>query len=718
MKLLGRLDKLLYHSSDTGFVMALFKVKETKKFEVVSGKLFDLNFNVDIILEGEYYFNQKYKKNQFEFTSYEIIKPSDTDSIYEFLKSDFIKGCGAKTAKKIVDFYKEESLEKLEVLENILALKIAPKTALNINEQVLAFKNSKVIIDDLISLGFTMEEASKVFFKYQGGTLDIVENHFYKLKEIILFQKLDMMYLAKNDPNTSERIYHLIIEVLKFYAFSDGHVFLFREELIDYLRLRYRVNPSSDEFEEVTKLLESDCEIIIVGTKYYLTEYYDAEILVSKKLKDVSQKDKIKLKHIDARIESLEESLNIKYDSLQKEAIVSALTNNFTIISGGPGTGKTTILNAIVSLYVIENMIGPAVVPAKIALLAPTGRASKKMSQSTGYPGYTIHKHLKWNRESDTFEYNEENHIPQDLIIIDEISMIDLKLFSSLMKALKKNVQIILVGDASQLPSVGAGLVLSDLIESDLFNFISLSKIYRQEEDSYIPFLSQNIKNGEVNESMLQKKEDYNFIKCSSDNIQMLVNQILIKAKEKEICADNIQILAPIYRGSAGIHSLNEVMRNLYNPKDFERREYKFNDAIFREGDKVIYLVNDSELGISNGDIGYILKIIKNEKMSFIVSFDDKNVTFERKHLNHLAHAYAITVHKSQGSEFENVIMPISEDYGNMLFNKLLYTGVSRAKKSLILVGDENVLSRAILNNKPSLRNSSLKDALMSIFID
>jgi len=420
-------------------------------------------------------------------------------------------------------------------------------------------------------------------------------------------------------------------------------------------------------------------------------------------------------------IEKLEKKLNITYNDDQKEAIVSSLNNNISIISGGPGTGKTTIINAIVKLYIEHNKLNNIDLIEQIALLAPTGRAAKKMSSSTGLPASTIHRYLKWNKDNNEFMINENNKNFQRLIIVDEVSMIDSALFNALLKGIHSYVKLILVGDSHQLPSVGPGLVLSDLINSDLFNYVPLNLIYRQSENSYIPYLAREIKNKDLCEEFINKKDDYNFIVTENNDIKLTIKKIIEAGIKKGYDENNLQILAPMYKGDNGIDNLNKMLCDIFNP-DEGTPKINYGEVTYKIGDKVLQLVNDADNNVFNGDIGFIRNITTHnniqKKDTITIDFDGNYVIYQKKDLKNIRHAYAITIHKSQGSEFDHVIMPISFNYGSMLYNKILYTGVSRAKKSLLLIGNPNAFYKGIMNDYGDLRKTTLKERILSEFID
>lgn len=709
----GRIKHVMFQS-DSGFIVAAFKTGENR--EVITGYMPQIIDSVNLKLTGTYSFNDKYNREQFDFISYEKIMPTESENIIEFLTSSFINGCGKVTAKKLVDKYKDKTIEKIKDVKNITALGISEKNAEKINLSILSYAKSADDILKLQNMNFSIEEASRIYSKYKDETIKIVETDFYALKDIINFKKLDNLYVFNHSYDTSERLYACTLDAMRYLSENEGHTHYTFSMIKECLRSLYNLYIDVEKEESFFSKMVQKGDIVIEEGSVYLIEYYDYENVVVDKMKILYNNKTKNIKDIDEKITNFQNKLDIEYDYKQKDAIKCAISKNLSIISGGPGTGKTTILNSIVKLYIEANSIGPAEVCAKIALLAPTGRASKKMSTVTGFPAYTIHRFLKWNKENDTFEFDEFNKVSHEFIVIDECSMIDLKLFSALLKALPNNVKILLVGDKNQLPPVGAGLVFTSLIESDLFNFTSLTRIYRQSDNSYIPDLAQSIKEGELTESFLEKKDDYNFLRTDSANISNVLAQVIFAARAKGITENDMQILVPVYKGINGIDAINSLVRNVFNPKNFEKKEFLYNSVIYREKDKILQLTNDNDKNIFNGDIGFINRIEeKNKKVTITLRFEDNIVTVDKTYFKNITHAYAISIHKSQGSEFEHVIMPVSKDYFRMMYNKLLYTGVSRAKKSLTLIGDASVFNQGVRNNKDNLRNSNLKTKLLGI---
>ena len=449
-----------------------------------------------------------------------------------------------------------------------------------------------------------------------------------------------------------------------------------------------------------------DKKIIVVDKRYYLKKFYDAERYICERLcflNDMSITSNIS---ISKYIDNIEKNNKIKYDDLQNRAIYSGVNNNITIITGGPGTGKTTIIKAIVNIIIHEKRLKES----DIALLAPTGRASKKLMETTGISASTIHKYLGWDKDSNTFATDEYSPRSEKYIIVDEVSMIDTLLMEALLKGIKRDSKLILVGDYYQLPSVSEGQVLKDIIDSDCLPVIRLNQIYRQTEGSYILNLAYDIKEKNISEDLFIKKEDYLFISSDNDNTISYIKEVVKKAIKKGYTDKEVQVLAPMYKSLNGIDNLNIMLQELFNPKSDKKKEIKLRDITFRECDKVLQHVY-------NGDIGYIENIIISKDKKIVnqinINYDGNIVEYTPDKFINFRHGYAISIHKAQGSEFDMVIMPITNSFKRMLYNKLIYTGVTRAKKSLVVVGDANAFIYGINNDYIDNRKTTLKDFII-----
>ncbi len=722
----GKIRQTIY-KNDNGFFVGTFRVKEAKsenmeefvnKTITISGTILEPNDEETYILMGEYTRHERYGY-QYKITNYEKEELTSKDAVIEFLSSSLIKGCGEKTARKIVETLGEKAIDLIK--ENISNLFLVPdmteKRANTIYASILAHSSSDDAIIELKSYGFSIGDATKIIKKYKEKTLDYLHENLYLFKKIIDFNKLDYIYTKHFDSDSIVRKKECILEAMRRVSDTVGDIYYNRDDIYDSLRKYFGLILDSEEFTGLLNTLFQENLIVIEQDRYYLKEYYTMEYDIAKNLQMIQNLPKKELKDFDKRLASLEESIGVTYNLEQKKAIKNALENRISIISGGPGTGKTTIINAITRLYIEMNSLSPIDIFTNIALLAPTGRASKKLAESTTLPAMTIHRYLKWNKDTNEFSINEWCKTTHKLIIVDETSMIDTYLFDSLLKGINTNIQLILVGDTFQLPSVGAGLILNDLVESNLFSYNPLERIYRQSKNSYIADFAKEIKEHNLSPSFMEKKDDYNFFETDSHHITQMIKEICKKSIEKGLSVDDIQILAPMYKGENGIDNLNLALQELFNPPKTELKEIKIGDNIYREGDKVLQLVNNPDCNVYNGDIGYIISIetkMKPHKKEIVtIDFDGSYVEYSKEDLYMIKHAYAITIHKSQGSEFPHVILPISKNYYKMLYNKLIYTGVSRAKKSLVLIGEKNALLMSINNDYSSNRKTTLKNVLL-----
>ena len=707
-------------TSDKGYVIGLFKIKETDNDELkmyvnkiitFTGYFHELNLDDIYIFKGDVVDHPKYGL-QFNVLDYERLKPEDEDGLVAFLSSDLFKGVGEKLAKSIVDTLGKNVLDEIIKDESCLLLvpKMTSKKAHSIYETLMKYEESHQIIVYLTELGFNMKDALDIYNNYKSETIIHIEHNPYCLTDFISFLKVDEIALKLNVNKEDERrIKACIIYMMNKLLFTNSDTYLEYDEILESVFNYLKIDLNVDDFDLYLEELINENKIILIDNKYYLKEMYDSEINITNTIKYLINKKTDKL-FLDNRIEELEKVNNIKYNDKQKEAIKKSLENNITIITGGPGTGKTTIIKAICELYQNIFDLSYEELTNRIALLAPTGRASKRMSESTNLPASTIHRFLKWNKETNEFLVNEYNKNDHHLIIIDEVSMIDLNLLDSLFKGLTKNIKLVLVGDHHQLPSVGPGNILKDLIESDLIDTVYLDTLYRTDENSYITTLAHEIKDNNLSESFLETKSDYTFLKCHS--IKENLKNLCLKLIEKGYNYKRVQIMAPMYAGINGIDNLNKELQNIFNPKT-NQNEIKYGDVVYRENDKVLQLVNLPEENVYNGDIGIIKNIVKIESKTYIyIDFDGNLVKYETKDLNKITHGFIISIHKSQGSEFEVVIMPICNSYKRMLYKKLIYTGITRAKKKLILIGEPDAFLYAVNNSNERVRKTNLLEQL------
>lgn len=723
----GKIKHLIFEST-SGYKVGLIRVKETNDPEMedfinksvtFTGYFADLTMDDVYVLEGSLVYTEKYGY-QYKVENYHYQEVEGKDAVIEFLASPLVKGCGEKTACDIVETLGEDALKKIkESYTNLLLVpKMTEKKALKIYDSIMKYRQTDEMIVELKNLGFTINEALSIINKYGDETISIVKSNPYCLNELIDFNKLDKVYLNIGTFDDETRIKACLVETIKRLEMADGDTYFSLEEILDGLKRFFSLLPDTSVTEKVVEELSVNNDIIVDKDKYYLKTTYEMECAIAKNLSLINNIPPVEIKEFDTEIIKLQESIDVTYNKEQLLAIRKALENRISIITGGPGTGKTTIIKAITKLYIKIHNLRPDEISSQIALLAPTGRAAKKLAESTGLPASTIHRYLKWNKEANDFQINELNKNFHRLVIVDETSMIDTHLFDALLKGICTNIQLILVGDANQLPSVGPGLILSDLINSAIFTFTPLETIYRQSNNSYIPYLAQEIKNKNLSNDYLTKKDDYNFLNATGSNIRELIKMICERSIKKGLTDKDIQILAPMYKGENGIDHLNEILRDLFNPPDTKKKEIKVGEVTYRVGDKVLQLTNDPNNGVFNGDIGYIKDIVTitvpKKQEAIVIDFDGNKIDYKKEDMNMVKHAYAISIHKSQSSEFPHVIMPITKSYYKMLYNKLIYTGVSRAKKSLVLIGEPYALIMAVNNDYSNQRKTTLKERLLN----
>lgn len=454
--------------------------------------------------------------------------------------------------------------------------------------------------------------------------------------------------------------------------------------------------------QELTQLI-SENKVQNIGTKIFDNTLFYAESGIHKHLTRILDRPlekAISSQDIQTEIKHIQAEFNINYDKAQKNAIQKAIQSKVFLLTGGPGTGKTTVINGIIKAYANLHQIDLQKSDRPIILAAPTGRAARRMNELTGLPSATIHRHLGLNGDS---EYQAlDDFLDCDLIIIDEFSMVDTWLANQLFSAIASNTQIVIVGDSDQLPSVGPGQVLADLLKINRLSQVSLTKIFRQSEDSTIVTLANQIRQGRLPTDFTAKKADRSYFEAQSTHIPQMIQKIVSSALKSGIDAQEIQILAPMYRGQAGITHLNKLMQDLLNPLN-NQLEFQFNDLHFRKGDKVLHLINDAQINVFNGDIGYITDLIpakytESKQDEMILDFDGTEINYPRNEWLKITLAYAMSIHKSQGSEFKVVILPVTRQSGRLLQRNLIYTAITRSKSKLVMLGEIAAFDNAIKN--------------------
>ena len=712
--ILGNIRKIIYESNNGPYKVGIFKVRETNDDEMreyvnkvigFTGNFVEVNPDVDYILYGRLVEHPKYG-TQFDVLNYEIKAPSDLDSLVLYLSSGMFKGIGLKTAKRIVERFGTDTIKTIkENPENIATVSGMTITkARRMHDKILENEYNQELILKLNGYGFSVREAIDLITIYGSDLSRKIEENIYDLVEHIIFDKLDIMFLKDNDEMDKRRIEALILHNIYTTCYETGDTLVLKDELFIKMKRCFRGVFTVEEYLKYIDSLALKAKIVLFNEYVTLSEFYNTEKSILMDINRINDiKNTIKSDKIDTYISEYEKINSITFNDDQKEAIKGAILNNFFIITGGPGTGKTTIIKAIV--MILKDILD--LNHDDIALLAPTGRASKRMAESVGAPAYTIHKFLKWNKETESFLIDEYNKSQEKIVIVDESSMIDIFLFSSLLKGLKLNVKLILVGDANQLPSIGPGDLLNDLLHISTIKKKYLNTIYRVKEGSYITYLANDIKNRKHFDKFPTNYSDFKFIESDDDNIKKYLKEIVNKAVEKGISSENFQVLAPMYKGLNGIDSLNSMMAEIFNPN---AEKFIIGDKYYRINDKVIQLVNDVDNNVYNGDIGYIKDIYYIDKKLIVeIDYSGNIVEYKNGEFDKFNLAYAVSIHKSQGSEYANVVIILASSFNRMFYNKLIYTAVTRAKSSLIILGSIDSLNKSVLTNYGANRNTYLK---------
>lgn len=661
-------------------------------------------------LQGKYVEHRKYGI-QFQIESCERILSDDTDLLVRFFSSAHFPGIGKTTAKRMVDTLGKDIIQVLR--ENKDALDQV--AGMNDQKKQVIMQGLRItsVLDDaylnLATIGLNNKQIARLEEVYGNEFVEELKTDPYRpFFEIDGFslrvcERLAMQYGI--DDGDIRHVRALVMQIFKQAAFHSGSTYLPKEQFITMLQKQITYE---GEIEDILQTLCKEGYLVEQNEKLYDRKEYDAEVSICKKLRLLSHPcDAPDHAYLLENIRTIEKELNISYDVHQIEAIIGFFSHTFLILNGGPGTGKTTTIRGILSLY---QRLYP---DDEIVLAAPTGRASKRLSELSSYPASTIHSLLKWDLDSNTFLVDEHSPLHCDVLIVDEFSMVDNRLFAQLLKGLPLSSKLLIIGDCDQLPSVSCGSVLRDLIESELFPLFSLNRIYRQAEGSGIANLACLIRT----QAPLTFEKDVSFITCSSVQLRAAVCEVVKNALEKGFDAKDIQVLAPKYQGSCGIDLLNQDLQTLLNPADPYKKEVSIAGRIFREGDKVLQLRNMREDAVYNGDIGEIIEIENGiQGPVIVVAFDDQIVEYENETLYYLTHAYCISIHKSQGNEYPIVILPIVKEYHFMLNQRLLYTAITRAKSGLVLLGDQQLFQQALKQKERVKRYTSLTEQLQIYF--
>ena len=735
---LGYIEKIIYRNENNGYTVLSVEYDDDEY--VLVGTFNYIAEGEFIKANGNMKLHPSYGEQLF-VDEYEIVEPRELDSIQKYLASSAIKGVGEALAKRIVKKFKMDTLRVMEEEpERLAEVKgVSAKLAKSISEQIQEKKSMRDAMIFLQKFGISMKLAAKIYMEYGSKIYTIIETNPYKLAddiEGIGFKIADD--IAKKVGITADSKFRAIagVEYLLSNAMLSGHLYLpdrvLEEEFLNLF------GENIFDFNSLLSEMQMEKRIVVKRseeTNVYLSGSYYTELAVAKMLIDINIKAKYDISKIEDKIRKIEDKEGIILDDLQRQAVIESINSGLIIITGGPGTGKTTTINTIIKYFESEG--------ESISLAAPTGRAAKRMSEATSYEAKTIHRLLEItpnisensNSIGTHFERNEDNPLEADVLIIDEVSMVDIFLMNALLKAVAIGTRLILVGDINQLPSVGPGTVLKDLIESNCFNVVRLNKIYRQSVRSDIVVNAHKIM---TNEDIDLSKKSNDFIFIKQNNPEHVMDSIITLMIDKlpgyvNSTINELQVMTPMRKGPLGVEVLNSFLQNKLNPTSKQKNEKEYDATVFREGDKVMQIKNnyqkewyiynekhfpvDKGLGVYNGDIG-VIKEIDMFSESFIICFDDGKVSkYEFSEFNEIELAYAITVHKSQGSEYPAVIIPIYKGPAMLMNRNLIYTAITRAKRCVVLVGVPEAFYTMIQNTKEMARYTGLKSRILELDI-
>lgn len=721
IEIIGVLEKIIYRNDENGYTVAKFLTEESSI--TITGTVSEFREQMEYSLEGDFIFHKRYGE-QFSFQKASEILPKSEKGIINYLTSGAIPYIGNNMAKKIYAKFGDKTLDIIEKNpEQLIIVEGIGKAKLKkILEKLEKDSGLRKVMIFLSEYGVSPALSMKIYKQYSDRTIDIIRENPYKLAEDIRgvgFRKADEIAMKLGDFIESPERIKAALKYALYMATLEGHSYLPIDTLIN--RTKQLINKTDEQLYNEVEALNLDNRFKIEAgepSRCYFAPYLKAENYISGKLKDMLKFEHT-FKNIDSILDKIQKRQNIVLAENQEKAVREAINNGIMIITGGPGTGKTTTLKVLIEAFELMEK--------KVFLAAPTGRAAKRMKEATSRESQTIHKLLELSvsdNEYVDYGYQSEETLDCDVLIIDEVSMVDLNLMEKVLSRISISTRLILVGDKDQLPSVGAGNVLSDLINSKVIPVVNLNQIFRQSGESDIIKNAHMVNNGEV--PPIKNVGDFFVIdsKDEKNSEEVIVDLVQRRLPEYySIDRDNIQVLSPMKKGICGVNNLNKSLQNILNPHgDF----IDYNGNIFRINDRVMQTKNNYNLeykiesdfylekgeGVFNGDIGKIIEVDTDEK-SVVILFDDtKKVKYEYTDLDELTLSYATTIHKSQGSEFEVVVMPIHFAPPILLTRNLLYTAITRAKKLVVLVGNYKYVEQMVKNNRISLRYCGLKEKL------
>ncbi|WEV45886.1 ATP-dependent RecD-like DNA helicase [Streptococcaceae bacterium ESL0687] len=715
----GSIEAVFFENPSNFYKVLLIDITDTNSDYL--GTEIVVNGTIGDLIEGETYTffghltNHPKYGEQLKVTSYEKEAPSDSRGLINYLSSEHFPGIGKKTAEKILASYPEDTIDSILNDSSKLDPILSPAKKTSLLRRLSENHGMEKILAKLSEYGLSSKINFQIYDFYKEETLDVISQNPYQLVEDIKgvgFKTADRMAESLGIEANSRARYragllHLIFES----AQETGNTYIEAKELLDrtvsLLEDSRNVEVLYDDLAQTILELVEDGKIQQEGTKLFENSLFFAEAGIAKNIeKLLSRKsEKIQTRELDRVIGEVEEEFSISYDSLQKTAIKDALDNQFFILTGGPGTGKTTVLNGIIHTFARINDLDldPASYDEEvfpILLGAPTGRAARRMNELTGLPSATLHRHLRIGTDEDNNLDESPDELSGRLLIVDEFSMVDTWLANRLFDSIPPGMKVIIVGDADQLPSVGPGQVLADLLRIAELPSVKLERIFRQDENSTITSLAHSIKDGKLPADFRERKADGSYFEAFGNQIPEIIRQIAVSWKNKGNNPFEFQVLIPMYKGVAGIININTILQDIFNPLE-GGLQFDFQDKVFRRGDKILHLVNETSLNVFNGDLGHIIDLIpakdsESKQDEILMNFDGSEISYPRSEWYKITLAYAMSIHKSQGSEFATVLVPMISSYNRMLERNLLYTAITRAKKSLILTGEYQAFNQAV----------------------
>lgn len=731
----GYVEHIVYRNEDNGYTV--FHLNNEDGEVTCVGNFHFIEEGELLRMEGEYTTHKLYGL-QFAVQTSEVCEPEDLVSIERYLGSGAIKGVGAALAGRIVKKFREDTFRIIEEEpERLAEVKgISERKAREIAVQAEEKKDLRRAMIYLQKYGISTTLAAKIYQQYGRNVYRIIEENPYRLADDVAgvgFKTADEIAAkvgihTDSDYRIRSGIFYTLMQ-----SIGEGHVYLLKDALT--WRAGKLLEVEIDNIEKYLMDLAMEKKVVLKeaedGVRVYSSRFYYMELNVAKMLHDLNISEEVSRERLLERLGKIEDATGLFLDEMQRKAVMEAAKQGILVLTGGPGTGKTTTINAMIRLFESEGMT--------ILLAAPTGRAAKRMTETTGYEASTIHRLLEvsGNPEEETiggFQRNEENPLDTDVLIIDEVSMVDLPLMNALLKAVMPGTRLILVGDQNQLPSVGPGSVLKDIIASGCFPVVMLTKIFRQAGESDIVVNAHKINRGEP-VILDNKSRDFFFLKRQEPDVIISVMLTLIQKKlPKYVNAGiyDIQVMTPMRKGLLGVERLNQILQQYLNPPSPEKSEREYADRLFREGDKVMQIKNNYQLewkiqtkygltvdkgqGVFNGDMGVVREINTYEETITVEYDEHRQVVYPYSMMDELELAYAITVHKSQGSEYPAVVIPLLQGPRQLYHRNLLYTAVTRAKKCVTLVGSEAVFQEMIRNNQDQKRNTSLVERIREFY--